>query len=1191
MKNQTNHITRFIIYTLLITLLPKTLPAALSGFITADSTFTIANSPYSIDGDVFIGAGVSVTINPGVTFQLKANNDEMAGGDYSTLSEIIIYGKLICEGTADSLITFKSYFGSNAAGEWGQIKTDLDGSLFIQYAEIKHASKGINIFNSAPMELHVENCIFQDISDTGILITSQNISDSFTSGNTFTSVNRAIISSNTNNNSSHNIITGGVDGIESPGSSTVISNVISNLSGIACKVSGYSYVLDNDIHDIEGEGIYLSGSYFSVMNNNIVNADGTSNSGSIYGYSSRYANIYGNFISNSNNYGIHIWEGSSEYNEIANNIIVDNRDGIRIYYSNNNQLKNNTIYSNSVWGIWFYQSSGSSFTNNIITENLNGGISVSGSGINSDYNNVWNNGSGGINNYNNISAGTNSISVNPYFTNPGLNDFTLQTGSPCLAMGENGGQMGAYGGFRETNTVPIFEYVDLDDASNNFFADQSFDILWTASDIDGDDVNIYLYWDSDTDTTHMTGIGYNLSNSGTYTWNTSRMISGSYYIYAVAYDYKLGRISTYSAGQVIIDHAANTESSPTNLSAYPLDQSIQLNWEIPQTGNPDHFVIYQSTVSGFYPAESDSIAETNSPGLDVAGLTNGVKYYYRVAARGTDGILSGFTNEASATPQAVTIQIGSESSAPGADVSIPISVSDVTGLGVVSYQFSVDFNSEFLVLNTVSTTNCISNPWTNLSNNISGSTVTIWHSGATPLSGAGNLINLDFVVNSNATPGAATQVAISEILINEGTPEFNSFNGTYSVFPAFSISGSTQYFMGTHSIEGVTISLTGATSTTVTSDEVGNYIFPSIQGGWSYEVAATNTGILSQAISAYDAALILRHVAELDTLTTDQLIAADVSGDGNASSTDAASIGQWGVGLITDFPRGEAWYFSPEVMSLDPLTQDTSAMNFTGIAYGDVSGNWDNEANRQSDFIFAVDSNRSTRIENPGQYIISLSEPVKVDIGDDEYIAYDIQSNTSEGILAFTLRFELDGGDRDHVEFIPSENFANNLSISNYNKDHLIIASAGIYPSISPEQNIGRVILNNSSVREWGALSLISAEINEEIVVLGTQMSIEQNALVNIQEFRLYQNYPNPFNASTLIRYDVPSRTNVSLSIYDVSGKLVKILIDNEEHGTGAYSLTWTGKNDRGEDVPSGLYMYRFNSTEYSKSGKVVLLK
>ncbi|MBT3751129.1 MAG: hypothetical protein HOG34_19280, partial [Bacteroidetes bacterium] len=225
MKKETTAILKaYLCFSVLtIMLMPLALNAEFSGFITEDTTFTTANSPYSIDGDLFIAAGITVTINPGVTFQLKANNDVMGGGDYSTKSEIIVFGTLICEGTADSLIHFKSYFGSNAAGEWGQIMTDLEGSIYIQYTEIKHATRGLNIFDSAPMDIRIENCDFIEISDQAIRITSSNIIKSFISGNTFTS---------------------NVNAIYSPSNTTVISNEISSSTGYAIKVGADSYVID-----------------------------------------------------------------------------------------------------------------------------------------------------------------------------------------------------------------------------------------------------------------------------------------------------------------------------------------------------------------------------------------------------------------------------------------------------------------------------------------------------------------------------------------------------------------------------------------------------------------------------------------------------------------------------------------------------------------------------------------------------------------------------------------------------------------------------------------------------------------------------------------------------------------------------------------------------------------------------------
>ncbi len=89
----------------------------------------------------------------------------------------------------------------------------------------------------------------------------------------------------------------------------------------------------------------------------------------------------------------------------------------------------------------------------------------------------------------------------------------------------------------------------------------------------------------------------------------------------------------------------------------------------------------------------------------------------------------------------------------------------------------------------------------------------------------------------------------------------------------------------------------------------------------------------------------------------------------------------------------------------------------------------------------------------------------------------------------------------------------------------------------------------------------------------------------------LSQNYPNPFNPSTAIRYQVPERSHVSIEIYDVRGRLVQTLI-NEEKDAGNYSVQWNGKTSNGSHVSSGIYFYTMKTDHNFKSTKkMVVLK
>jgi hypothetical protein len=91
-------------------------------------------------------------------------------------------------------------------------------------------------------------------------------------------------------------------------------------------------------------------------------------------------------------------------------------------------------------------------------------------------------------------------------------------------------------------------------------------------------------------------------------------------------------------------------------------------------------------------------------------------------------------------------------------------------------------------------------------------------------------------------------------------------------------------------------------------------------------------------------------------------------------------------------------------------------------------------------------------------------------------------------------------------------------------------------------------------------------------------------------QFGLSQNYPNPFNPNTQIRLSVPARGHVELTVYDVLGRRVRTLIDREL-SAGTYTADWNGRNEAGEPVASGVYVYRLQTDQYVTSRKMVLLR
>jgi len=93
-----------------------------------------------------------------------------------------------------------------------------------------------------------------------------------------------------------------------------------------------------------------------------------------------------------------------------------------------------------------------------------------------------------------------------------------------------------------------------------------------------------------------------------------------------------------------------------------------------------------------------------------------------------------------------------------------------------------------------------------------------------------------------------------------------------------------------------------------------------------------------------------------------------------------------------------------------------------------------------------------------------------------------------------------------------------------------------------------------------------------------------------VSSFRLMQNYPNPFNPTTTIQYEVIQNGHVSLKIYNLTGELVRTLV-NTEQAAGIYNQTWDGLDYNGKKLPSGLYIYRYITNDFVKSKKMMMLK
>jgi hypothetical protein len=116
------------------------------------------------------------------------------------------------------------------------------------------------------------------------------------------------------------------------------------------------------------------------------------------------------------------------------------------------------------------------------------------------------------------------------------------------------------------------------------------------------------------------------------------------------------------------------------------------------------------------------------------------------------------------------------------------------------------------------------------------------------------------------------------------------------------------------------------------------------------------------------------------------------------------------------------------------------------------------------------------------------------------------------------------------------------------------------------------------------------------------ETAVEEDEPVGVPaEYDLSQNYPNPFNPSTDIKYQIPDvqlPVHTVLRIYNILGQEVRTLVD-EVQEVGYYTVTWDGRDGRGNEVPTGIYFYqltaggtsRHSQGDFHRTRKMILLK
>ena len=568
-------------------------------------------------------------------------------------------------------------------------------------------------------------------------------------------------------------------------------------------------------------------------------------------------------------------------------------------------------------------------------------------------------------------------------------------------------------------------------------------------------------------------------------------------------------------------------------------------------------------------------------------------------------LAGGFLSQAFAEIQTAAALILPETiGLSGSTVLIPISVSTDSGIGIA--QFIVEYDS--LIIKFINaqvgagaTGFIVSQINDNLpfepSTSGTNENVLVQISGGGQASFSGDSVEvvlLEFdVVGDNGTTVLAFDAAVSHTFLTTVnlTDIFGSLidfvNGSFTVQPGYSVSGKVKYYSNEASVSNVVMTLDG---NSVTTDGQGEFLFPNVAAG-EYVLLPSKDGDVNDGISAYDGSFILQDVVGLIDLTPYQMIAADVTGNGEVTSYDAAYILQYVVGLINEFPVGSDWFFVPTDSTVDentwktapnsityaPLNADQTDQDFNGIVYGDVSGNW---------------------APGGGELANLYRKPVgtaTLDWGEianiDKRLTIPVRANIEGDLYAAQFKICYDAEQLSFENLRLGKNCEGSEIAFNDRQGEIIVAMAGAR-SLSSEIDlmILEFRLKDREQQSGHLLKIEQAVLNEGSIQVGELPLLASLKAILPKTTQLFQNFPNPFNPVTAINYQLNRSTHVRFKIFDLLGKEVVTLV-NKRQEAGSYSVIWDGRDKSGHLVASGIYLYQLKTDEYMATRKLLFIR
>ncbi len=392
-------------------------------------------------------------------------------------------------------------------------------------------------------------------------------------------------------------------------------------------------------------------------------------------------------------------------------------------------------------------------------------------------------------------------------------------------------------------------------------------------------------------------------------------------------------------------------------------------------------------------------------------------------------------------------------------------------------------------------------------------------------------------------------------------------------------------------LENVAVQLSGSMSDQTFTLEDGKFQFPQLPLGYDYTLTPQfNEGLLN-GVTTFDLVLLNRHILNVEMLDSPyKIIAGDVNHSNSLTVSDIVALRKVILGINDYFPNNSSWRFVdanyqfpdpqhpfsqtfPEFHNMNNLTLEHQSVNFKAIKIGDLNG--------------SASVNNTTAIgsrSGEGLLIAALEQQFKV----GQKVKVDFNADL-KGLVAYQFTLNFDPGQMVFEKLIPGAgNAEENFGLTHIEKGAITtswhqISSDGLSQAASPQFSLV------FTAKEDGELSRFLT-VSSGITKAEAYESNGQSRPVRLkfsgadsagEDYQLFQNTPNPFHNNTIIGFHLPEGTSASLTIFDVSGRLVKEIKGEYSKGTHEIIL------EKNELPGTGIFYYRLETPAYSATKKL----